>query len=310
MPAVELLSADGRADPDAVAKPTPAPSPAPTPEPTLEPTTETPAPTPAPSVSPTPAPSSQPTTAAPSSKPTQAPCSSDLCWSDKNTGSIDCGDLGGAPLLLEAPWDPSLNEYSAPQLSKLTSDGAWDASETLASVLNDNGGVALKVATSAVFQAGSDAYVVGAIEKQLCRLGESDIVCFAGELMAEPSAATIYETSFYYQATDTIYRVTSLANEEPIFGSAGLSINAALLDGTIGDLAALEIDDAAYLVGLASSFRVLLVRLHPDTHAPVTYAVLDSPWTGALLHNTVSRLLALMALRTEGAVRRGRRWSL
>ena len=179
-------------------------------------------------------------------------------------------------MLLEAPWDPSLNEYSAPQLSKLTSDGAWDASETLTSVLNDNGGVALKVATSAVFQAGSDAYVVGAIEKQLCRLGESDIVCFAGELMEEPSAATTYGTSFYYLSEDTIYRVTSLANEEPIFGSAGLSINAALLDGTLDAIATIEIDDAAYLVGLASSFKLLLVRLHPETHAPVTYAVLDS----------------------------------
>ena len=65
-------------------------------------------------------------------------------------------------------------------------------------------------------------------------------MCFAGELMAEPSAATVYETSFYYLATDTIYRVTSLANDEPIFGSAGLSINAALLDGTLDAIAAIE----------------------------------------------------------------------
>ena len=142
-------------------KPTPAPTPTPTPEPTLGPTTETPAPTPAPSVAPTPAPSPQPTTAAPSSKPTQSPCSSDLCWSDTNTGAIDCGDLEGAPLLLEAPWDPSLNEYAAPRLAKLSTEGAWDSSEVLASVLNDNGVVALKVATSAIFEAGSDAYVVG-----------------------------------------------------------------------------------------------------------------------------------------------------
>ncbi len=107
-------------------------------------------------------------------------------------------------MLLEAPWDPSLNEYAAPRLSKLTREGAWDASETLASVLNDNGGVALKVSTSAIFKAGSDSYVLGAIAKQLCRLGESDIACFAGELMTEPSSSTIYETSFYYLATDTI----------------------------------------------------------------------------------------------------------
>ena len=119
--------------------------------------------------------------------------------------------------MLEAPWDPSLNEYAAPRLSKLTREGAWDSSEVLASVLNDNGGVALKVSTSAIFKAGSDSYVVGAIEKQLCRLGESDIACFAGELMAEPSAATTYETSFYYLSSNTIYRVTSLANDEPIF---------------------------------------------------------------------------------------------
>ena len=267
-------------------RPTPAPTPAPSPEPTLGPTTETPAPTPAPSVSPTPAPSSQPTTAAPSSKPTQSPCSSDLCWSDKSTGRIDCGDLSGAPLLLEAPWDPSLNEYAAPRLSKLTREGAWDSSETLASVLNDNGGVALKVSTSAIFNAGSDSYVVGAIEKQLCRLGESDIACFAGELMTEPSSSTIYETSFYYLASDTIYRVTSIANDEPIFGNTGLALNAALLDGTIGDLAAIEIDDAAYLMGLSSSFKVLLVRLHPETHAPATYAVLDSTvdWGSTTAH--------------------------
>ena len=131
----------------------------------------------------------------------------------------------------------------------------------LASVLNDNGGVALKVATSAIFEAGSDAYVVGTIAKQLCRLGESDIVCFAGELMEEPSAATTYETSFYYLSSDTIYRVSSIANEQPIFGSAGLSINAALLDGTLDAIAAIEVDDAAYLIALSSSFKVLLLSL-------------------------------------------------
>jgi hypothetical protein len=268
-------------------KPTPAPSPAPTPEPSLNPTTETPAPSPAPSVAPTPAPSSQPTTAAPSSRPTQAPCSSSLCWSDQTTGAIDCGALSGAPLIGEAPWDPSLNEYSTPQLSKLGVDGAWDSSSELSSVLNDHGAVALKVATSAVFSAGSDAYVLGTLEKQLCRLGESDIVCFAGELMAEPSAATTYGTSFYYLSTDTIYRVTSLANEQPIFGSAGLSINAALLDGTLDAIAAIEMDDASYLVGLASSFKVLVVRLHPDTHAPATYSILDSTvdWGSSTEHS-------------------------
>ncbi len=279
--------------PTAVPTPTPSskpsskPTPSPTPEPTLGPTTETPAPTPQPSVSPTPAPSSQPTTAAPSSKPTQSPCSSNLCWSDKSTGRIDCGDLSGAPLLLEAPWDPSLNEYSTPQLSKLTREGAFESEVTLASVLNDNGGVALKVSTSAIFRAGSDSYVVGTLEKQLCRLGESDIVCFAGELVVAPSAATIYETSFYYLASDTIYRVSSVANEEPIFGSTGLALNSALLDGTLDAIAALEIDDAAYLIGLSSSFKVLLVRLHPETHAPATYAILDSAvdWGSTSVHS-------------------------
>jgi len=62
---------------------------------------------------------------------------------------------------------------------------------------------------------------------------------------------------------------------------------AALLDGTLGDLAAVEIDDAAYLMGLSSSFKVLLVRLHPDTHAPATYAVLDSTvdWGSTTAHS-------------------------
>ena len=105
--------------------------------------------------------------------------------------------------------------------------------------------------------------------------------------MTEPSSSTIYETSFYYVATDTIYRVSSIANEEPIFGSAGLALNAALLDGTLGALAALEVDDAAYLMGLSSSFKVLLVRLHPETHAPATYAILDSTvdWGSTTAHS-------------------------
>ena len=59
-------------------------------------------------------------------------------------------------MLLEAPWDPSLNEYAAPRLSKLTREGAWDSSEVLASVLNDNGGVALKVELESQHGGGVD----------------------------------------------------------------------------------------------------------------------------------------------------------
>ena len=249
-----------------------APTPRPTPQPSLQPSSK---PT---GAMPSAVPSPLPTTAKPSSVPTQRPCTSALCWSDQAMGSLDCSELGGTPLLLEAPWSPALNEYEAPRLSAMTFGGAWAAREVLSSALNDNGAVALTVTAAAVFEAGDDRFVLGAVGTQLCRLGDG-VVCFAGALVVAPDAAAVYGTSFYYALNlgtsgAQIYRVKALANAEPIFPGEGLAVSS--ISGAIHGLAAVERDGAAYLVGLSTAFDVLVVRLHPDTHAPVTYAVLSS----------------------------------
>ena len=251
-----------------------APTPRPTPQPSLQPSSK---PT---GAMPSAVPSPLPTTSKPSLVPTQRPCTSTLCWSDQATGSLDCSEVGGTPLLLDAPWSPALNEYEAPRLSAMTFGGAWAAREVLSSALNDNGAVALTVTAAAVFEAGGDLFVLGAVGTQLCRLGDG-VVCFAGSLVVEPDAAAVYETSLYYsQSLGTsgaqIYRVKALANEEPIFPEEGLAVSSTLFGGAVGDLAVIERGGAAYLVGLSTAFDVLVVRLHPDTHAPVTFAVLRS----------------------------------
>ncbi|KAH8068474.1 hypothetical protein JL721_6614 [Aureococcus anophagefferens] len=183
-------------------------------------------------------------------------------------------------------FDASLQEYTAYALGALdVATGAYE----------DRFSVAVDVTAAALLDGGSFGYyVLGAVGGALCRIGESGAACFAASLASSPDAAAVVGDRFYY-AEDlggefgAIYWVDAVTAAEPFFEETYLAVAEDVFDGSIGDLAAVEdpggyvSDDAGdYLFGLASDFRVLVVKLHPTERRPATYAVLpgDVDWAG------------------------------
>ena len=271
---LDCLLPSGAPSPLPSRAPSPLPSPAPSPLPSA-------APSPRPSTA---APSPPPTSGLPAPLPTPGPCVDDVCWDDASTGGYDCDD--GAPLQLRRTFDASLQEYTAYALGALdVATGAY----------GDRFSVAVDVTAAALLDGGSFGYyVLGAVGDALCRVGESGAACFAASLASTPDAAAVVGDRFYY-AEDlggefgAIYWVDAVTAAEPTFEETYLAVAEDVFDGSIGDLAAVEdpggyvSDDAGdYLFGLASDFRVLVVKLHPTERRPATYAVLpgDVDWAG------------------------------
>jgi len=142
---------------------------------------------------------------------------------------------------------------------------------------------------------------MAALDGKLCRFDRhSAYACTSrGLLIAQPNLGAILGTTYYYAKNlgedghGRIYYVENIQTDTPTFvDEVGLEVSSDVFEGAVLDFAAIRESgrsvfddkyvDAAYLVGLAYDYSLLVVHLDSDSGAQDVYAVLETivDWNG------------------------------
>ena len=147
----------------------------------------------------------------------------------------------------------------------------------------------------------TENFAMAAVDGRLCRFDRhSAYVCDSEALyIARPNLGAILGTTYYYaknlgeEGNGHIYFVEDIQTDSPYHvDEAALEVSADVFEGAVLDFAAVQengkvvfddrYDDAAYLVGLAHDYSLLVVHLDSASGAPDAYVVMGTTvdWNG------------------------------